>query len=419
MNIDITKFKHKHTCRICNSKDVHKFISLGPTPLANSFLNTKETSQELYFPLDVYFCNNCYLVQLLDIVNPEEMFKDYAYITGASSPMTAHFANLASDVHTNFNKSGLVIDIGSNDGTLLLEFAKYGYKTLGVEPSNISKIAEDRGIETINTFFDESCANQIVTKFGKADVITATNVFAHIDNIESVLKGVDTLLSTTGVFIIEAPYLPKLIKNVEFDTIYHEHLSYFSLQPLIYFFNKYGFEVVDVKSISSHGGSNRIFVQRLPAIRSENVKTMLMQEIEDKIYSFNTYLQFANNVELIKNNLTTLLKIFKSQNLKIVGYGATAKGNTLLNYCKIGPETLDYISDTTPTKQGTYSPGMHIPIVSEKTFHEDIPDIALLLAWNYADTILIKENEYIKNDGKFIIPIPEPKVITNIRRYKQ
>lgn len=407
-------FIHRTRCRVCGSEELHKFLSLGPTPLANSFLRDKQIDLEPYYPLDVYFCSNCYLVQLLDVVSPEVLFKEYAYVTGASKPLQAHFTGLAEDVIGNFkiSKDSLVVDIGSNDGTLLQNFSKYGFSTLGIEPAlNIAQLAEAKGIPTVNDFFDEECAVKLYKEYGAAKVILATNVFAHADNLEGFVRGVNHLLSKNGVFIIEVPYLLNLLNNTEFDTIYHEHLSYFAVHPLVYLFWKFGMEVVDVKQVPVHGGSIRVFVQKSPKQQSQNVTKLLLMEREAKLDSFRTYMNFAEKVALVREKLVKLLKTLKDEGARITGYGATAKGNTLLNYCKIGTDILDYISDTTPFKQGRYTPGMHIPIFPEEKFHEDSPDYALLLAWNYANEILQKESKYRQNGGKFILPIPEPEVI--------
>ena len=408
-------FIHRARCRVCGSEKLHKFLSLGPTPLANNFLGEEQLDEaELYYPLDVYFCSNCYLVQLLDVVSPEVLFKEYAYVTGASKPMQAHFTGLAEDVIKNFkiSKNSLVVDIGSNDGTLLQCFSKFGLRMLGIEPaSNIARLAEANGISTLNEFFDEESAVKLRKEYGSADIITATNVFAHVDNLESILSGINHLLSNNGVFIIEFPYLLNLLNNMEFDTIYHEHLSYFAVYPLIYLFRTFGMDIVDVKQIPIHGGSIRVFVQRSPKKQSQNVTKLLLMEQEDTLDSLKTYTKFAERVALVKEKLVKLLKTLKNDGARITGYGATAKGNTLLNYCEIGTDILDYITDTTPFKQGCYTPGMHIPIFPEERFHGDPPDYALLLAWNYADAILQKEQEYRQKGGKFILPIPEPKVI--------
>ena len=408
-------FVHRKNCRICGNTKLDKFLSLGPTPLANNFLESDQLNrEELYYPLDVYFCNKCHLIQLLDIVPPEVMFKDYAYITGASKPMELHFAGLTKDVSTNFkvNKDSLVVDIGSNDGTLLQYFSKIGMRILGIEPaSNIAQIAKKRGITTINKFFSKDCALEIYKKYGFADVILATNVFAHVDNLENILYGIDYLLSKDGLFVIEVPYLINLLDNIEFDTIYHEHLSYFSIYSLIYLFRKFGMKIVNVKQIPIHGGSIRIFIKRSNEKQSQNVSKFLLMEQNAELDSLKTYTKFAEKVDLVKERLVKLLKTLKNEETRITGYGATAKGNTLLNYCKIGPDILDYISDTTPYKQGCYSPGMHIPIFKEEKFHREPPNYVLLLAWNYADAILQKEQKYRRKGGKFILPLPDPKII--------
>ena len=414
-NITTDNFKHRARCRVCGSEKLHKFLSLGPTPLANSFLRKKQLdNHEDFYPLDVYFCGNCYLVQLLDVVTPEVLFNEYAYITSASKPMQAHFTGLAEDVIENFeiSKDSLVVDIGSNDGTLLHCFSKFGLQMLGIEPaSNIARLAGANGIPTVNEFFDENCALNIYKEYGSADIITATNVFAHVDNLESIISGINHLLSNNGVFIIEFPYLMNLLNNIEFDTIYHEHLSYFAVHPLVYLFRKFRMEVVNIKQLPVHGGSIRVFVQRSPKQQSQNVVNLLSMEQKAKLDSLKTYTKFAERVASVRETLVNLLKTLKNEGARITGYGATAKGNTLLNYCKIGTDILDYISDTTPFKQGCYTPGMHIPIFPEEKFHEEPPDYALLLAWNYANEILQKESEYRQNGGKFILPIPEPQVI--------
>lgn len=402
-------------CRVCGSRELHKFLSLGPTPLANSFLEPDQLGNtEGSYPLDVCFCSNCHLVQLAHVVSPEVMFREYAYETSAANPMQAHFAELAEEVIQNFkpDEDSLVVDIGSNDGTLLQNFLKQGFSVLGIEPaSNIAQLAESRGIQTVNEFFDDNSANNIREGHGQAGIITATNVFAHVDNLEGFLHGIDTLLADSGVFIIEVPHLLRLIEKAEFDTIYHEHLSYFSIHPLIHMFQKFGMVVVDVQEVPVHGGSIRVFVQKSPADQSDSVSRMQSEEQEAGLYSLATYTGFAEKVKLVREELVQLLKTLKEDGATITGYGAPAKGNTLLNYCSIGTDMLDYITDTTPSKQGRYTPGTHIPVLPEEKFHEGPPDYALLLAWNYADEILKKEQGYRKSGGKFILPIPRPEVI--------
>jgi hypothetical protein len=328
--------------------------------------------------------------------------------------MKDHFTSLAADTIRKFNisKGSLVVDIGSNDGTLLECFRADDMRVLGVEPAtNIAKLSSSKGIETINDFFNANLANKIASNIGKPHIILATNVFAHVDNLDDFVVGVSTLLADNGVFTIEAPYLLDMIANVEFDTIYHEHLSYFNLHPLATYFNKFGMDIVDVEQIGVHGGSVCINVQKLPNPISKSVTEMLNRERTAKMNTLATYTEFAKRVDKIRDSLVAQLKTLKEKGVTIAAYGATAKGNTLLNYCGISTDILDYVSDTTPFKQGRYTPGTHIPVVPESHFHDCPPDYTLLLAWNYADAILPKEHEYRQRGGKFILPIPEPRIV--------
>lgn len=390
-------------------------MELGPAPLANGFLKQEQLmSKEPFYPLDVYYCPKCGLVQLRDVVSPKILFKDYVYLTGMSQTMKQHFGQLAGEVVNNFNLSqdDLVIDIGSNDGTLLKGFKQLGIKTLGIEPAtNIALVAEREGIETINDFFSLNVANNIIERKSHAKAIIGTNVFAHINDLDGILKAVNILLARDGIFVIEVPYLVDLLSKTEFDTIYHEHLSYFSLRPLVTLFKRFNMELFDVKRVPVHGGSIRCYVRRSPSKVENSVYKLLVLEEDLRLNVFNAYLEFSAKVKNIKLQLTSLLKKSKENGSRIVGYGAAAKGNVLLNYCKIRTDILDYIVDNTPFKQGLYTPGMHIPVVPPDRLLRDEPDFVLLLAWNYLDEILKKEQKYRELGGKFIVPIPEPKII--------
>jgi len=399
-------------CHVCQDKRLHKFLSLGSMPLANGFLREDQLSvPEPYYPLDVYFCESCGLVQLGHIVPPEILFKNYPYLTSESQTMRDHFAELVDYVIQRYNppKKSLIVDIGSNDGTLLQNFRKNDFNILGIEPAtNIASLAIERGIETVNDFFCPKSAQQIRTQRGEASLIFGTNVFAHVEDLKSLLYSVSHLLSKSGVFIIEVPYVADMLKKLEFDTIYHEHLRYFAVRPLITLFGRFGMSIIDVEHINVHGGSLRVYVQKsigLPL--SSGVAKFLESEQEVKLDSLETYVEFAEAVSGLKEKLLRLLKSLKAQRARIVGYGAPAKGNVLLNYCKIGTDILDYIVDTTQFKQYRYTPGMHIPVFPEGRFHEAPPDYALLLAWNYSDEILHKEEGYRQAGGKFIVPIPK------------
>jgi SAM-dependent methyltransferase len=386
-------------------------------PPSNSFLTEKQLgSPEESYPLDVYFCKNCNLVQLLDIVSPDELFKNYAYFTGASLPMKQHFALLAEDIIKTYKltSNSLVVDIGGNDGSLLSNFKKHNIKVLNVEPSaNVAKVSRKLGIDTVNDYWNSETASKIYKKWGKAKVILATNVFAHVDDSHSFLEGVDLLLEEDGVFVVEVPYLVDLLEKTEFDTIYHEHLSYFAIKPMEILFEKHNLKIVDVKRIWVHGGSIRIYAnKKSEALQITNaVSELLALEKKLKLNSLETYEKFAEKVRLNREKLQKLLEKLKKEGKKIIGYGAPAKGNVLLNYCKIGTEFLDYVVDTTSFKQGKYTPGMHLYVFPVEKIREDNPDFLLLLAWNYSEQIFKKEKEYQKNGGKFIIPIPEPKIV--------
>lgn len=390
-------------------------MELGPAPLANGFLKKEQLmSKEPFYPLDVHYCPKCGLVQLRDVVSPGILFKDYVYLTGMSQTMKQHFCQLAVEVVNNFNLSqdDLVIDVGSNDGTLLKGFKQLGIKTLGIEPAtNIALVSEREGIETVNDFFSIDVAKDIIERKSHAKAIIGTNVFAHINDLDGILEAVNILLARDGIFVIEVPYLVDLLSKTEFDTMYHEHLSYFSLRPLVTLFKRFNMELFDVKRVPVHGGSIRCYVRKSPSKVENSVYKLLALEEDLRLNLFNTYLEFSAKVKNIKLQLTSLLKELKGNGSRIVGYGAAAKGNVLLNYCKIRTDILDYIIDNTPFKQGLYTPGMHIPVVPPDRILKDAPDYVLLLAWNYLDEILKKEQKYRELGGKFIVPIPDPKIM--------
>lgn len=405
-------------CRVCNSKELKKILSLGSSPLANSFLKKSALKKnELFYPLVLNFCKRCSLVQLADIVNPEVLFKEYLYVSSTSRVFINHFEKFASEVYTRFslNNKDLVVDIGSNDGILLKPFKKLGSKVLGVDPAeNVARVAEKGGIETIIDFFNQKVAKRIVKKYGMAKIITGANVFAHIDDWVELTKAVKILLKDDGIFIIEVPYLLDFLQKNLFDTIYHEHLSYISVRPLVYFFEKNNMSVFDIQKVSSHGGSIRVFVKK-PSSKykiGSNVNKCLMEEKKAKLNLLKTYKEFSNTIEINKSLLVKMLNEIKGNGKRIVGYGAPAKGNTLLNYFGIGPEIIDYIVDDSPLKQNLYTPGTHIRVLSPSKLKSDRIEYLFILAWNFADTI-IENNSYLRKKGvKFIIPVPTPRIVT-------
>lgn len=409
-------FKHKKTCRMCKSSDVRPFLDLNPQPPANSFVRPEQFARENSYPLVAYFCGKCNLAQLLDVVDKKELFSDYVYFTAIMPTTPKHFTEYAKNVIDRFNlkkKDEMVVELGSNDGLLLKAFLNQKIKVLGVDPAeNIAKIANKNGIPTLSDFWSESVAKKIRNKHGKAKVIIGNNVVAHIDNHNDMVKGVNTLLADDGVFIFEAPYLIDMFENLTFDTIYHEHLSFLSLRPLILFFEQFGLQVFDVEFFNVQGCSFRVFVSKTNTYPiSTHLKKAVEKELRMKLDKFQSYVKLANSVKNQKKKLLTLLKNLKSKGKSIAGYGAPAKGNTLLNYCNIGPETLDYLTEALPTKIGLWSPGMHIPVVDIEKVRKNPPDYFLMLAWNYKDKILEKEKMFRKKGGKFIVPTKGIKIL--------
>jgi C-methyltransferase-like protein/putative zinc binding protein/methyltransferase family protein len=403
-------------CRSCGA-ELRSFLDLGTTPLANSFLGEERLAEpEPTFPLEVGFCDACTLVQLMHTVPPEQIFREYVYVTATSSTITDHFHALAREAVERFglDRSDLVVEFGSNDGTLLKGFEPFGIRTLGVEPAtNIAEIAQKNGVRTVNDFFGPPLAQRLREAEGPATLIVGCNVVAHIPDLNGTMEGVSKLLGDEGVFQLEAPYLIDLLDRVEFDTVYHEHFFYFSLSALAHVAERHGLRMFDVKHVPVHGGSIRSSFCHAGASHEETiaVRDALVEERRRGIDRFETYADFAERVLRIRERLLELLERHRADGRRVAGYGAAAKGNTLLNYCHIGPELLDYVADKNPLKIGLYTPGMHLPVVPAERLVEDRPDYTLILAWNMADEIVAEQNEYRRCGGRFLVPIPEPSVV--------
>jgi|TARA_B100000953_G_scaffold138355_1_gene114591 hypothetical protein len=401
-------------CYICSSTSLTNFLNLGNHPPPLNFV-TKERllDRNEAFPLQVFFCSNCGLVQLGDAVDPKIMFKEYLYTSGISTAFRTHLESFTEKLVERFspNKDDLVIDIASNDGTLLQFFKNSGLRVLGVEPSNIADIAKENGIQTVNDFFNEEVAKQILDENGQAKIITITNAFAHIKDLDSLMNGIKILLKEDGVFVSESQYLVDIIEKLEYDTIYHEHLRYYCLKPLIQLFEKYNMEVFDCERISSHGGSIRVYASlKGKFTKSDNVKNIIDYEDKLKLSEIETYQAFAKKIYENKNKLIALLSKIKADGHNIVGISAPARSSTILNFCNINSENLDYIAEKSTLKIGKFTPGSHIKVVDDNQLVIDQPDFALLLSWHLSDSIVAK----IRDDGfkgKIILPLPEPKII--------
>jgi hypothetical protein len=407
------KIKKNKNCRACKSSNFLRVLDLGKMPSANAFLTKSELKKrEHEFPLIVNFCKNCGLVQLRDIVDPSYLFTHYDYMTSASRPLVDYFHNFSNILEKRFlsSRADLIVEIGGNDGVLLNNF-KNQYRVLNIEPAkNIATISLANGVEVINDFFSEQIAKKIVKKYGHASILTASNVFAHIDDLDDILKGARYLLKKDGVFSIENHWVGNLVNEGGYDQIYHEHLSYFSLASLSKLARRMGFKVFDAELTDMHGKTLRAFLSK-DRKQTPNVKKILKIEGGLKLNKPETYLQFAEKVKRSRIELREVILKLKKEGKNIIGYGAPAKGNTLLNFCGINRKHLDFIIDTTILKQGLYAPGSKIPVLHPDNFKESKPDFALLLAWNYADVILKKEKEFQDNGGKFIIPVPLVKII--------
>lgn len=407
------------TCRICGSSELFKFLSLGETPLADAFVEKENLNKpEPKYPLDVAVCKDCGLVMLVNIIPPEVLFGDtYAFYTSGSPQAVIHFRKYAHEMMERFPDLAkkLTIDIASNDGVLLRPLKEMGAKVLGVEPvKNVATVAQASGIETITEFFNKKTAEKILRERGTAGLILANNVIAHVDDVVDFAEGVRLLLDPKGVFVFEAQYFPNLLFGNQFDNVYHEHHSFYSLRPLKLLMEKARMKIFDVEEVNTQGGSLRVFVEHINGPREIKpiVEKMIQNEIDKKLNTVEPYRGLADRVANIKEELIKILSNLKKQGKKIVGYGAPAKGNTLLNFCGIGTQYLDYIIDKTYFKHGKFTPGMHIPVFPIEKIQEDgPPDYYLLLVWNYAEAMLKQEEEFRKNGGKFIIPIPFPYII--------
>lgn len=413
---ELTKVKN---CRICNSTNLVDVINLGEQPIPNGFLKKNDLNKKSpKYPLAVVFCENCSLMQLEYLVNPQVMFRNYLYIPSTSKTRVNYFKQMAKEVIEvgKIKKNSLIIDIGSNDGSLLNCFKNIDMRILGIDPAeNLVKIAILNGIDTILGYFDSDLANNVVKRFGKAKAITATNVIAHIQNLHEVIKGGELLLDDNGIFVMHFPYLYDLIKNNLFDTIYHEHLSYFSVKSLLALAEKSKLEIFDIHKSDLDGGSLRVFWKKRSntKLKVENglIEKLLLEEKKFGLHSIKEYKAFAKRVEKLKKDTVFKLKKLKNEKKTIVGYGAAAKANVLLNYFGIDNKIIDYFVDSTPYKQGLYTPGSHIPIYSEDKIYETNPDYVLIFAWNFSKEIIQKNTKYKKQGGKFVLIEPGFKII--------
>jgi SAM-dependent methyltransferase len=404
-------------CIVCGSGDLTPLIDLGSTPLANRFLTREELElPEPAYPLRVAFCADCFHVQLSEVVPPREMFEDYLYVSSASDTLRDHLFDLSAVMsdRRGLTKHDLIIDIGCNDGALLEGFQRFGVRTLGVDPAkNLADLRRGSGVERYVDLFDSRSADEIVDRWGRASLITATNTFPHIPDLHDFMEGVDKALEPGGAFVVEAHYLLDMIEQGAFDTIYHEHVSYWSLGPMMRLLEQHGFQVVDAERVPLHHGQLRVTMQRKGERDPDaRVDQILAVERERGLGRLQTFESFADRTANVKRVLSRMLEERRGAGLRVVGYGAPAKGNTLLSYLEIGPDKIEYIVDRNPLKQGRFTPGSHIPIVPVERLLDDQPDSVVLFAWNFVDEIVRQQTEYLRRGGRFIVPIPAPIELT-------
>lgn len=407
-------------CRFCDAELNQVFVDLGMSPLANSYLDSKDLDKmEPFYPLRTFVCKECLLVQLEEFESPKNIFTNYAYFSSYSKTWLKHvedYVNMAID-RFGLDKNSQVIEIASNDGYLLQHFQKKNIPILGIEPAaNVAKVAEEKGIPTRTKFFGTETATELINEDRKADLLIAINVLPHVPNLNDFVQGMKLLLKPKGIITVQfSAYLPQLIQQNQFDMIYHEHFSYFSFYTIQKIFSKYDLTIFDVEEVPIHGGSLRIYIKHTENLDfpiTQNVDDLLNKEKIFKITEMSTYANFPECVKEIKTSLWNFFISAKKGGKKVVCYSAPAKGNTLLNYCGIDHDFIEYTVDISPHKQGLYLPGTHIPIMPPEKIRETKPDYLFILAWNLKEEIMEQMN-YIRDwGGKFVVPIPEVKIFS-------
>ena len=402
-------------CAFCDSFNTDLIMDFGTMALAGGFLKKNNFDKEPKFRMRMAFCNDCYAVQIIDGIPPDLMFKDYFYFSSNIKTLKNHFKEYANEITKRFidDKNSSVLEFGCNDGILLKPLANLGIKTLiGVDPAkNVIETINDKRIKTICDYFNEEVSKNVVENYGKINVVMANNAYAHIDKIQETTRAVKNVLSKDGVFVFEVHKLGVVIDELQYDMIYHEHIYYYSLLSVINHFKRYSMKVFDIKEISIHGGSYRFYVcndnGKFSNEISKEVQKVIDLEKRKGYDKFDTFMDFSNNVQKVKEDLMNLLKKLKLDGKNIAGYGASGRANTMLQYCEIDNNLVDYMIDDSKAKQGYYTPGSHLEIKSNESLYDNPPDYVIVFAWTFFDEIKNKNQEYINNGGKFIIPLPK------------
>lgn len=408
-------------CSFCDSLAMVKIIDFGEVALAGAFLKPEDFSSEDFYPLRIYFCQDCYGVQVIDKISPSVLFgKHYFYFSSSIRTLREHFAEYAAEVTSRFltPEKSTIVEFGCNDGILLRPFADQGVRSvIGVDPaSNVVKTINDDRITVINDFFNEATAQSIVANHGKVDMVAANNVYAHIPDIQGITRAVRDVLADDGIFVFEVHYLGKIVNELQYDMIYHEHLYYYSLLGLINHFARYDMTIFDLKPVPIHGGSIRYYVckkgSRHGASQSLRVVSLRNEETANGFHRAETYVRFAAEVEQSRERLMSILDGLKSSNKTIAGYGASGRANTIIQYCGIDHRYLEYMIDDAPAKAGFYTPGSHFLIHPSSVLEEKSPpDYLLIFAWSFLDEIARKCTRYLENGGRLIVPLPDARIL--------
>ena len=413
----MNKFIRKDTtCRICNSNNIDTVLKLKDTPLEEQFVDESNIHiEQKSYPLELALCNQCGYVHLPYIVNPEESYVNYLYKSGVTPGLRSHYDDYAKKIVTKYKikKKSFIVDLGSNDGSMLASFKKQDMDVLGVEPAKIiAESANQSGVETVNDFFTDKVVSKILISHGKADIISANYMYANIDNIIQFTKSVENLLSKDGIFVVETGYHVEQFKVKMFDYIYHEHFSYFTVGVMNYLFNKCGLEIIDAQKTKPKGGSIRVVAQKQNGLRDKlpSVDIIIKNENESNIYQHETYQSLSEDLQELKLELIKLLKNLKAKGKSIIAFGASHSTTTLIYHFELG-DYFDYIVDDNEAKHGQYSPGLHIPVFSTDKMYADSPDYILILAWQHKDIICDRHSKFIENGGKFIVPLPNVCVV--------